>query len=656
MSDTGPVLRTSYSRRLTVATAALFMLHLVWVLFEVFGRLDGEYAGVHAEELANPWMSRMLLAGYWEHWTELRYRSFCGGCAVLGTLGVVPISTLGPTIVAWKLVPMLFHSGVVGLSIWLARRWWGAAAGLLVAALWLGAPSIFLELALIGWGNHAEVMVLVLGTLVVLGRGRSTPRATLSGAIAGFAVWFSRTGALVLPAALWVLIRQHGQREERRALRAFVVAASVMQLLHLNGASARFRHKEPLRPEMIGGPEVLGAPLELAGWLLGPVVRGRLWPPLAADALPAVYWALLLVGVVVVLGVSLRAGKNRELGVALPVLLLLGWVAGMVIGHVHWKDITTAGSSGAFNLRYLSPFFAICVLFVGAASASQSRWLRRGIWLVPLLGIGLRLMTWDVPRFDLVDRPLPTALGRAPAFEQLSLDELGAALAGRREDPVTLREGYVRTAGERFFQRHLDALEESAANGRIIRDEARALRGAVETRDPSDALDKLTVWKDEPLLDAGFVGFESSLDWWERRALWHQLLPRALPPSWDMDGWNPTGGWLARVRSELGPESLRTLDFVLGELMAAAAGQGREQSVIGAVTGEVRAGVCFAAGTASGESAALTRDSADGASVGEAPAACEAEWWAAGVTLGSWRVEGCKRGSVEFEGGRLCRD
>ena len=113
---------------------------------------------------------------------------------------------------------------------------------------------------------------------------------------------------------------------------------------------------------------------------------------------------------------------------------------------------------------------------------------------------------------------------------------------------------------------------------------------------------------------------------------------------------------MARVRSELGPRSLPTLDFVVGELMAAEAVQGREQSVIGAVTGELRAGACFAAGTASGEAAALKGDSADGPFVGEAPAACEAEWWVAGVTLGSWRVGGCKRGKAEFEGGRLCRD
>ena len=71
----------SSRRALLVGVVAV---HLVWCFLEVLARLGQEYAGVHSEELANPWMARMLLEGHWGSWSELRYRSFCGGCGIAG--------------------------------------------------------------------------------------------------------------------------------------------------------------------------------------------------------------------------------------------------------------------------------------------------------------------------------------------------------------------------------------------------------------------------------------------------------------------------------------------------------------------------------------------------------------------------------------------
>ena len=109
----------SSRRALLVGVVAV---HLVWCFLEVLARLGQEYAGVHSEELANPWMARMLLEGHWGSWSELRYRSFCGGCGVEATLAVPLLHWFGPRIVVWKVVPLLFHGAVVIASVALARQ------------------------------------------------------------------------------------------------------------------------------------------------------------------------------------------------------------------------------------------------------------------------------------------------------------------------------------------------------------------------------------------------------------------------------------------------------------------------------------------------------------------------------------------------------
>ena len=51
----------------------------------------------------------------------LQYRSFCGGCTAEAVLAVPLFRALGPTVLAWKLVPVAFHLGVTLLGTAVAR-------------------------------------------------------------------------------------------------------------------------------------------------------------------------------------------------------------------------------------------------------------------------------------------------------------------------------------------------------------------------------------------------------------------------------------------------------------------------------------------------------------------------------------------------------
>lgn len=654
-------------RRLVWATVALVIVHVLWVFLEVLSRLDAEFAGLHSEELANPWMTRMLLAGHWEHWTELRYRSFCGGCGVAGTMGVPLFAAFGQTVVAWKLVPLAFHAAVVGFSVSLARSWWGGLAGVLVAALWLGAPSLFLELSTLGWANHAEVMALVLGGLWVLGRGDHLGRVVFAGVLVGFGIWFCRTGVIGLPAAVFVLWRG---RAGLRLLAAFLAALAVTQMAHFNGASATFRHREPLRPEVFDVGGLLSSSVELLRWMVGPVVSGRVWPLLSdsGSSLPWLYWMGLLVGVPLVVVVGfVRSDADQRRRLAIPLLLLFAWGAGMAFGHAHWRDTVQAVGSGAFYLRYLTPAFVVLVLTLSVgASVQVPPWLRRAVWVVPVVGVGLRIASVEPPRFDLMAQPIPVDLGRAPDFETAPLEELRGLLSQRRGEPVELRERYVEIVTERYFQAHMDHLEAAAEAGGLGRDAARELRKAVETRDPVDALERLGAAAAHPAVDIEFAAFPSDLDWWERRATMKHLLPRTVARGSRGVMVTPEG-WLDRYREQLSGDARSSLDHALGEhwsgqlaLQAGPDGPFRGTPDLTRVAREYRAGACFAIGTRLGLWRELERKRSQPHDelAARAPSGCVQDSLRSGIEFGAWTAAGCRRGrgNLEVEGRQLCGD
>jgi hypothetical protein len=653
-------------RRHTVALVGLVLVHLIWCFIEVLGRLGVEYAGVHSEELANPWMARMLLEGHWGSWTELRYRSFCGGCGVEGTLAAPILALLGARIAAWKLVPLLFHAAVVGTSVALARRWWGDRSALFTAAMWLGAPAIFLEMGAIGWGNHAEVMSLVFGSLLLLGTGDSTKRPIGAGLLAAFAVWFCRTGALLLPAALLVLMVLP-KSARLRGMGRFGVAFLAGSALHLNGVGARSHEVEPL--SFAGGAGILAAPFELVQWCFSTAMVSSLWRSAWMDGnrAPVVYGLALVLAITAGLLAAWRERARLTVAATAP-MLAVGWVAGMAAGYRHWEGIRRGVPSSAFELRYWAPAFAIAVLLVAAAAGRRSRrWVSAGIWVLPAIGVLLRVATMEPPRFDLIDRPLPTQQGRVPTIEQAPLSELAGLVAARRAEPADMRTAYVRAAAERLFQARLDSIVETAAAAGTSRDRAQELRKGVETGEPSGALDALMSLPGVSP-DRSLEQFVDSLDGSDLRAAALYLVPRFAGPSASAFPHGPLSEPARAFRDGLSVEGRAAFDDACGAIL-----MGRtwhpttlaealvDHPSLSDVAPEFRVGACRQVGVVLGEAATLARS--DRTTLDQIlavpPATCAVQAVEEGISGGSWAIGGCRARPdlVQIGGGKSrCRE
>jgi|GEM_PF-3152578 len=606
----------------------------------------------------------MLLDGHWANWTELRYRSFCGGCAVEGTMAVPLLGVFGPTIVAWKLVPLFFHGAVVVTTAALANRLWGAHSALLAACLWLGAPAIFQEIAAIGWGNHAEVMALVFGALLVLGRADSRRRAAGAGVLLAFAFWFCRTGILAVPAALAVIAMS--PRSTRTRVGAwFVGALLVGQFLHLNGLMSPSRELEPLSLATIG-EGLLAAPGSLLRWCFGSAMVSSLWRTLWLDGsrAPVLYG----VGFAAALGAGIVAAWNdrgRPAAAWVAPLLLLSWGAGMVLGYTHWADIRRGVPSSAFALRYLAPGFAISVLLVAGVLGGGRRWPWRVVWLLPLVGLGLRLSATEPPRFDLIDRPLPTQLGRIPEIEQSPLGDLGELVAGRLGAPPEMRAVFVRGAVERLFQARLDSLAAGASDQAPER--AQELRRAVETGAIPNALDQLTELAGGSR-DLRLESFMDSLaDSRDRRAGARYIVLRFCGPDWDAFPRGDVSDEVRGFRSRLTAQGQESIDEALGELTAesnwrpGSVEEARSSApTLDGLPTELHRGACLQMAEVLGELAVISRSEVTLAQlVGMAPGECATSVARRGIAAGAWTAGGCgaRPDLVEgLEGERRCDD
>ena len=158
-------------RGLAVPARLALVLVLVEVLATVGDLILGPWARTHWEELFNARSGVQFACGHLDRAWEMQYRTFCGGCTAEGVMAVPLYVVFGPTVLAWKAVPATIHLLIVALGCWCAWRGAGPRAGAAFAGLMLAAPGYYRDLALTGWGNHAESTVFPLLALFLLGMG-----------------------------------------------------------------------------------------------------------------------------------------------------------------------------------------------------------------------------------------------------------------------------------------------------------------------------------------------------------------------------------------------------------------------------------------------------------------------------------------------------
>jgi hypothetical protein len=385
---------------------------LIWALlaFEVLATgLDlwfGPWSRMHWEERFNARAGVQLTCGHWDRIWEMQYRSFCGGCTAEAALAAPIFSLLGPTVLAWKIVPVAFHLGVTFLGTLAARLAGGPRAALLWLALMIAAPGFYRDLALTGWGNHVESTVFPLGAVLLLAlAARSSawvrsPLLLMAGAWAGLGLWFCHTSAHALPAlGLAAVLATRWQSP------AFLAGLPL-------GALPWWIY-QPLSSDQNHGTDWLQslhpAPWDRwVEWFAGPMLRDGLWSPFDygdLGPLPELWWTALW-GLAGIGGIwALRAVWRREVPDRGAALLGPVAVVSLVVAYGLrfdlWQQLPDSATDPSLNLRYLSPL--IPMLWLAAALAPQALVARPRIrrvalgalGLMVLGGLGARISQWE---------------------------------------------------------------------------------------------------------------------------------------------------------------------------------------------------------------------------------------------------------------------
>jgi len=367
----------------------------LWTLGFFAGLTETPWRAIDDDENTTIVQAELLAAGLPVRDATFQLLPSCGGCRLL-TLGAWGLfSVFPPTVLTWKLLPLLFGLLAVGGAALAGWRLAGPRAGALAAVLTALPPPLYRELGQRAWGNHFEVTGLI-ALVLAASRHRTTARgAFLLGLSAALAASFAYSAApvvlVVLGGACLTGVRWGG--------RGGGIAAGSLPWLGLRVAGLE-------RWLMIYG-RGSGQAWDPGPWIeaLGAPWAGAMWGPSAlGGGLAALGWVAFFSVPVWLLARGLRGRAMDE--VLLGAAVVSHLVAFVVIGPGLPTEAPDAASD-SFSWRYLAPLFP--VIAVGAAVLA-----RRGgpLGRVPagaLVLLGLLSFGSDLASSEFETRPLRMA-------------------------------------------------------------------------------------------------------------------------------------------------------------------------------------------------------------------------------------------------------
>ena len=135
------------------------------ILIQTLAILHPEAIPFDSEELYNAAHARLIQLCHVTRWLDLQYRGYCGGCSLNAGLGAAFFALFGPSIAAWKLVPIAYMATMCFVGSRLLRTHVNTPAATAWCLMLCFLPPTFLELSLTAWGNHYESGVLAIVTL-----------------------------------------------------------------------------------------------------------------------------------------------------------------------------------------------------------------------------------------------------------------------------------------------------------------------------------------------------------------------------------------------------------------------------------------------------------------------------------------------------------
>ncbi|MBL8615826.1 MAG: hypothetical protein JNM72_09485 [Deltaproteobacteria bacterium] len=407
------------------------------------------------EEGQNARAGLLVACGHLDALWALQYRPFCGGCSVDALLAAPLLRLIGPTEGVFKLVPLAWTALGGGLSAALAAALCGRRAALLCLGLLLGAPAVAVELAMTGWGNHAEGLALPLAGLLVLIGPATAPglmRGAASGALISLGAFYTASTAWAAPVAL-ALAAAAGPR----ALIGLLAALPLGLLPWAWSQPPDPRAWEVARDRW--AQLQLAPPAALWRWLVAEALRpGVLWPSIGPRADGLAVAAAAAAGA---LGLGGAAALLRGVGparwararAAAPALGLLALVCAYALRHDLWAPEPELAGYAPFSWRYRAALLPL-VAWAGAAAAGRLQgpraWAAAAVVaLIGAHGLLRRAGAWSGGIAPGLQRPLVDLVGPDPSLpagqppvrravdqgRQVDLEAGAAALAAHR-DPL----------------------------------------------------------------------------------------------------------------------------------------------------------------------------------------------------------------------------
>ena len=403
----------------------------------------GPWSVVGFEEGRNARAALHLACGHADRLLHLQYRDFCGGCTGVAIVGAPLLRVLGDSVATWKLVPAAFHLGLVAVSARILTRAAQPLAAIVAVGLFAASPWALRELALTGWGNHAEVRVGVLAAAaLLLSSKRPHLTAAAAGLLTGLSVWFAHIAVFAVPALLLLALRRG------RSALSFVVATPVGMLPWFAYLHARPTAIDGAR--QMWGQAHLASPTSLAHFLTGPFMPAVLWPATHTPALD-----LLLATSVVLAVLGAAAGTIATLRTRHPLgaFLLLagaGFITALVIRPDLWADVPPDPGFSAFHLRYRAVLWPLVPLGVGLLVQVRPRSGLAAALPLLVCGLAARGYAWTLGPGPTLHASVWSAPGRPDATVPEGTPP--------RRTPWALDRPVDITAAQAFLDSHTDPI------------------------------------------------------------------------------------------------------------------------------------------------------------------------------------------------------
>ncbi|MFT4542648.1 MAG: hypothetical protein ACI841_001898 [Planctomycetota bacterium] len=316
-------------------------------------------------------------------WMDYQINHFSGGSMVMAVLAVPFFLMFGPSVIAMRLVTLLFSGLAVALLFAILDRFHGRRAAWVGSLLLAFCPPGYAIVSTTAWGTHLEgnTLMLLLAFLFLRFHGASeqrSPAAFVLGVTGGFAIWFGYAsiaivGSLVVTELLFCRshLRMHWYLWRSAGFLVGLTPWFIYNLTHDFAGFTMYGYSVGAHiREGSSGAEMLAVAWRFLSQDLPGSFYFTDWGALSGNVIEWVLYALLLGLALIGFVTHLRKRSGSGSGVR-P--LTLGFVFTLVFLAAYIRSGFRVEQNAAQNFRYAMPMVPWLFMAVGVGVAALSR-------------------------------------------------------------------------------------------------------------------------------------------------------------------------------------------------------------------------------------------------------------------------------------------